>query len=287
MSLNPKRASSLFKRSTTSGGNVATLPVHPEDPGEKGQTVTDSNAPKALKEFREQVKKGLPISLSTSSMAAVVDLIRHKESLDDRKLLLEHALVFVSRLQDGHIARTLKSKIIMLLYNDLCHPPATIISNKYAWRTADGSYNNIDIPDLGKSGTPYSRSVQQTHLLPKSQLPDAGLLFDVLLRRKGFVSHPGGLSSLMFNFATLVIHSVFRTSHRDVTINETSSYVDLGPLYGNNQQEQDRVRIRDGKGMLHPDTFSEDRLLLLPPGVCTLLVLFNRNHNVGISFCVL
>ena len=39
--------------------------------------------------------------------------------------------------------------------------------------------------------------------------------------------------------------------------------------------------------MLHPDTFSEDRLLLLPPGVCTLLVLFNRNHNVGISFCVL
>ena len=52
------------------------------------------------------MKKGLPISLSTSSMvsavrflghpripiyfpqAAVVDLIRHKESLDDRKLLV-------------------------------------------------------------------------------------------------------------------------------------------------------------------------------------------------------
>lgn len=37
--------------------------------------------------------------------------------------------------------------------------------------------------------------------------------------------------------------------------------------------------------MLHPDTFSEDRLLLLPPGVCTLLVLFNRNHNVSTSLC--
>jgi hypothetical protein len=37
-----------------------------------------------------------------------------------------------------------------VVYNDLAHPPATSISNKYAWRTADGSYNNIDIPDLGK-----------------------------------------------------------------------------------------------------------------------------------------
>lgn len=40
------------------------------------------------------------------------------------------------------------------VYNDLAHPPATQISNKYAWRTADGSYNNIDIPDLGKVWKP-------------------------------------------------------------------------------------------------------------------------------------
>lgn len=58
--------------------------------------------------------------------------------------------------------------------------------------------------------------------------------------------------------------------------------MDLGPLYGNNQKEQDKVRIKDGRGKLHPDAFAEDRLLLLPPAVCTLLVLFNRNHNVSI-----
>ena len=29
-----------------------------------------------------------------------------------------------------------------------------------------------------------------------------------------------------------------------------------------------------------PDTFAEDRLMLLLPAVCMLLVLFNRNHNV-------
>lgn len=75
--------------------------------------------------------------------------------------------------------------------------------------------------------------------------------------------------------------SVFRTSHRHVEINETSSYVDLSPLYGHNQQTQDTVRVRDGRGRLHPDAFAEDRLLLLPPAVCALLVLFNRNHNVG------
>lgn len=80
--------------------------------------------------------------------------------------------------------------------------------------------------------------------------------------------------------------SVFRTSHRDPNINETSSYVDLAPLYGNSQKDQDLVRNKNGRGMLHPDAFAEDRLLLLPPAVCTLLVLFNRNHNVSILLLV-
>jgi linoleate 10R-lipoxygenase len=69
------------------------------------------------------------------------------------------------------------------VYNDLPHPPATYIGPKYQWRTADGSFNNPDIPDLGKANTPYSRSVQQAHPLPASALPDAGLIFDTLLRR--------------------------------------------------------------------------------------------------------
>lgn len=79
-------------------------------------------------------------------------------------------------------------------------------------------------------------------------------------------------------------HRVFRTSHENVSINETSSYVDLAPLYGHNQETQDKVRKRDGRGLLRPDTFAEDRLLLLPPAVCVLLVLFNRNHNVSSCF---
>lgn len=69
------------------------------------------------------------------------------------------------------------------VYNDLTHPPATFVSNKYAWRSADGSFNNPNLPDLGKSHTPYARSVQQVHPLPPHMLPDAGLVFDTLLRR--------------------------------------------------------------------------------------------------------
>jgi hypothetical protein len=41
-----------------------------------------------------------------------------------------------------------------------------------------------------------------------------------------------------------------------------------------------QVRIKEGRGLLHPDIFAEDRLLFLPPAVSVLLVLFNRNHNV-------
>ena len=57
--------------------------------------------------------------------------------------------------------------------------------------------------------------------------------------------------------------------------------MDLAPLYGNSKKTLDKLRVHDGRGLLHPDTFAEDRLLLLPPQVCVLLVLFNRNHNVS------
>ena len=73
---------------------------------------------------------------------------------------------------------------------------------------------------------------------------------------------------------------MFRTSHDNVSINETSSYVDLGPLYGKKKETVNKIRGHDGRGMMLPDTFAEDRLMLLPPAVCVLLVLLNRNHNV-------
>ena len=37
---------------------------------------------------------------------------------------------------------------------------------------------------MGKAGMPYARSVQQMHPIPRNTLPDAGLVFDTLLRRE-------------------------------------------------------------------------------------------------------
>jgi hypothetical protein len=236
----------------------------------------------AVKDFENAFKKSLASYHEPDALVGAIDAFKHINSLDDRKMGLEHVVYFLSQHADGILkdrVAEFESKLVEILYDDLSHPPATYIGPEYQYRRADGSYNNICDPNMGKAGMPYARSVQQMHPLPLNRLPDAGLVFDTLLRREKFQRHPAGLSSMMFSFAALVIHSVFRTSHDNVSINETSSYVDLGPLYGNNQETQNKLRTHDGRGLMLPDTFAEDRLMLLPPAVCILLVLFNRNHN--------
>jgi hypothetical protein len=37
---------------------------------------------------------------------------------------------------------------------------------------------------MGKASMPYARSVQQTYPMPRNTLPDAGLVFDTLLKRQ-------------------------------------------------------------------------------------------------------
>lgn len=91
----------------------------------------------------------------------------------------------MARLPEGDLKNKLKAGAVELLYHDLAHPPSTYLGKQHIWRTADGSYNNVNDPKLGKAGNNYSRSVQQQHPLPPSQLPDPGLLFDSLLKREG------------------------------------------------------------------------------------------------------
>lgn len=71
---------------------------------------------------------------------------------------------------------------------------------------------------------------------------------------------------------------LFWTDYRDMTKNKTSSYLDLSPLYGSNQEMQDSVRTFQD-GMLKPDTFADKRLIGMPPGVGVLLIMLNRFHN--------
>lgn len=76
----------------------------------------------------------------------------------------------------------------------------------------------------------------------------------------------------------LTFSDIFRTNRKDANISDTSSYLDLSPLYGRNQEAQNTVRtFKDG--LLKPDTFAEERLLGQPPGVCVMLVMYSRFHN--------
>ncbi|CCM06203.1 uncharacterized protein FIBRA_08446 [Fibroporia radiculosa] len=215
--------------------------------------------------------------------------------INDRDFLLERILTLMARAPDDNAAaKSIQQIAIDVLYKDLPHPPsgyltlpttvpptspAPLSGIKYAFRSANGSNYNVLQPSLGMAGSPYARSVPSTNPVPPCYLPDPDLVFDTLLKRDSFEPHPGGISSLFFAFADLVIHSIFSTDPADWTRNNVSSYLDLSPLYGSSQEQVDSVRRKDGTGRLWEDVFADGRLLFMPPSVGALLVLFCRNHN--------
>ncbi|KAL0959661.1 hypothetical protein HGRIS_011363 [Hohenbuehelia grisea] len=214
-------------------------------------------------------------------LGALADSLINPEAVDDRQNLLSTGLGIMARLDPStKIAQKMSDTIIGGLYNTIPHPPATYLGPKWAFREADGGGNCIQDPDRGRAGGTYARSVQGRNNLPRTSLPDPGLIFDTILKKRDHKNHPGGMASLIFAFASIVTHSLFRTDPKDWTINNASSYLDLSPLYGDNQAAQDKVRDREsGRGLLYPDTFSEERLLFLPAATSVLLVVFSRNHN--------
>ena len=124
---------------------------------------------------------------------------------------------------------------------------------------------------------PYARSIIPNTIQPGA-LPDPSLIFDAVFARNTFTKHPNNVSSVLFYWASLIIHDLFQTDHRDISNSQTSSYLDLSLLYGDVQEDQDQIRtFKDGK--LKPDCFSEHRLLGFPPGCGVLLIMFNRFHN--------
>jgi len=99
-----------------------------------------------------------------------------------------------------------------------------------------------------------------------------------LFARDEIIEHPTKTSSMLFYLAVIIIHDGFRTDPADQSRSNTSSYLDLAPLYGSTVKEQQQVRTMvDGK--LKPDCFNEPRILGFPPGVGVFLICFNRFHN--------
>ncbi|GFG11879.1 psi-producing oxygenase A [Aspergillus lentulus] len=199
--------------------------------------------------------------------------------VDDRKYLIENIIQVTASLPNtSGLREKITDAFVSTLWDNLQHPPLSYLGDQFRYRTADGSYNNIMYPHLGASGSHYARTVTPKHPRP-AVLPDPSYIFDTLLARGGPArEHPSKISSNLFYLATVIIHDLFHTDERDSTKVKNSSYLDLGPLYGHDQEQQNKVRTFTD-GLLKPDTFAEKRLLTQPPGVCALLVAFNRFHN--------
>ena len=172
----------------------------------------------------------------------------------------------------------LSGELIKVLWNNLEHPPLSYQGDDFRYRMADGSNNNVMYPQLGSAASPYARTVTPETLQP-GVLPDPGVIFDAVFAREGEGrEHPNRLSSVLFYFASIIIHDIFHNDEKDDSRSVTSSYLDLAPLYGSSQTQQDQVRLHVD-GLLKPDTYAESRVLGFPPGVSALLICFNRYHN--------
>ncbi|POS70390.1 linoleate diol synthase [Diaporthe helianthi] len=222
--------------------------------------------------------------LGKKDFKTLLDLLKSKihgsEPVDDKTMLMERVIQIVAGLPTRSRTRVLlTNQLIGELWGSLEHPVLNYIGAKSMYRSADGSNNNPLWPSMGAAGTTYARSVRPT-IMPPGALPDPGLIYDSVMRRSssGYRKHPNNVSSILWYWATIIIHDLFWTDSQDPTKSKTSSYLDLSPLYGSNQDMQNTIRtFRDG--MLKPDAYADKRLHGMPAGVSVLLVMFNRFHN--------
>ena len=139
-----------------------------------------------------------PVVTDPKAIKGALDAVTSPNAINDRDNVFVDVLAAITKLPPGPIQNQLNDQAITLLYDTLPHPPATYIGDKYKFRAADGAGNNPLFPDLGRAGLPYARSVQGKHPIPGYTLPDAGLVFDVLLKARD-VSNPRVMQSFSFD----------------------------------------------------------------------------------------
>ncbi|ORZ11462.1 heme peroxidase [Absidia repens] len=223
----------------------------------------------------------LPFSQQRILMGALVErlLVSGGAPMNDRSGTLEATVNILEVL--GPNGKDLVNETLQPLmkyyHNTIPKPYITYVGNSF--RTADGSFNSLVYPTVGTAGNNYVRNVNSFAKV-NEQLPPPHLVFERLLKRPHghFTPHKSGINMLLFYLAIFVTHDLFYTDRKNPKRNLTSSYLDMSPLYGFNRTDQESVRQMKN-GLLKPDQWFDKRLVLQPPGVGALLVLFNRNHN--------
>ncbi|KAG6011007.1 hypothetical protein E4U21_000038 [Claviceps maximensis] len=270
---------------------------------ERGQTNQKPTSSGSLLQLRAASKRPLPTergdgtyreilkrpsiiqdlkSFGVGDLKTLKDIITAKikrETLqNDKTMIMERTIQLVATMpKRSKRQEALTNSFIDQLWNSLDHPPLLYMGDEFKYRQPDGSKNNPLLPKLGAAGTPYSRTVKPGPANMGS-LPDPEAIYEAVMARDGFKKNPNNVSSIMWYWATIVIHDLFWTNSKNPNQNDSSSYLDLSPLYGNSKESRDSIRtFQDGK--LKPDVFADKRLIGNPPGVCVLLVMFNRFHN--------
>lgn len=104
------------------------------------------------------------------------------------------------------------------LWESLQHPPLSYLGDEFIYRQADGGYNSILEPSLGRAGSPYARSVKPMTKMPGAP-PDAFTLFDAIFSRgpngENYRPSDNNISSMLFYTASIIIHgSLHRTQQK-------------------------------------------------------------------------
>ncbi|KAG2221466.1 hypothetical protein INT45_005007, partial [Circinella minor] len=228
---------------------------------------------KAIKEML-----GLPLPQQYRLIQGIVERLLSKNApINDRHNTFEAVMKIFGTMgqEQAELIQVLTQPILQIYHMDIQKPYINFVGNNF--RTADGSYNSLLFPDVGKSNTNYVRTVTSRSSV-NTNLPEPSEVFHRLLKRSEFTPHKSGINMLLFYFAILIIHDLFYTSPNDPKKNLTTSYADQSFLYGFNRTDQESVRQMK-EGLLKPDQWFDKRLIIQPPGVGAMLVLFSRNHN--------
>ena len=171
--------------------------------GEKGNDDLHSKLYSLVSKIQAAASRGLPID-DPAAIGGFLNALTSPDAIDDRKGMFTTALAAITKLPEGKLQDKLNNAAMTTLYETLPHPPSTYVGPQYAFRLADGGGNNPQLPDLGRAGLPYARSVQGKHPLPLCTLPDPGLVFDTLLKARD-VSIPCNIYLHDPNYSTTLL----------------------------------------------------------------------------------
>ncbi|KAK8256469.1 hypothetical protein IWZ00DRAFT_541955 [Phyllosticta capitalensis] len=248
---------------------------------EKFQAGEPYGDPVAVSSSLKEDLQAIGLNAATRDLQTLIEVFKSKgKPVKDREMTMEKMIALTASLPRNSTTRKkLTGIVIDTLWTSLQHPPMSYMGDKFSYRTPDGSFNNPLNPDLGKAGSPYARTVPKLksgHGVP----PDPGLLFD----RNPHGPQPRdiqGESSWRLtwgDFWLTIFADIFRTNRFDNNKSDTSSYLDLAPLYGSSLEDQLAIRTME-RGLLKPDTFHERRLIGQPPGINVILIMYSRFHN--------